>query len=159
MTKNVSGAAFAVVRDAIESYQRHAENEPWKIDHDAAMKCYDLEEMLWVGNGIFDAITQFDENYRARCFAGVTEYDTNHPNTIKEAYAWWLRPSKKIRADIEKCLQRFGHVENSEGFLSRCREAEGILTEDASFFTGLVNLRDEAIDDLRAGNVSECRGN
>ena len=156
MTKNNS--AFQVVRIAIASYRRQARKESWKADHDAAMKCYRFEEMLWAANGVFDAITQFDENHRARVFSGEIEYDADHSGVIKEAYRWWLGPSEGFKQAIERYRGRFGEVSNSEEFLSRCREAQGILTDDAEFFSGdaLTQLRDEAIDAFRAGQTSEC---
>src|SRR4051812_34877419 len=123
MTQNVSGSAFEVVRDAIASYQRQADKEPWQIEQDAAMKCYDLEDILWVGNGIFDAITQFDENYQSRCLSGVAEYNPAQVQSIKDAYRLWLESGAKLQARIENCKRQFEHVANSDEFLSRYREA------------------------------------
>jgi len=160
MSRNVSGGAYEVVRDAIASYQRQADKEPWQNDHDAAMRCFDLEEILWVGNGIFDVITQFDENNQSRCLSGAVEYDPELTNSIKDLYRTWFESGSKFIPRLERCRKEFGHVANSEGFLSRRREAEGILTEDSVYFSSrvIVDLRDEALDEFRAGNVDNCSG-
>jgi len=154
MTK--SSRAFKVVRNALGSYQIEAEE--WKRDHFVAMKCFEFEDFLLVGIGLFDAITDYDERHRARVLSGETEFDPEHSELIKEAYRWWLKPCREIRVEIEKFRKQFGEVKNSDKFLSRCREAEGLLTDDAVFFSGedMITLRDAAIDDHRAGDTIEC---
>ena len=151
-----SSSAFKVVRSAIGSFKIEADE--WKWDHDAAMKCYEFEDFLLVGIALFDAITQFDERHRARVLSGEIEFDPDHSELVREAYKWWLEPSGSIAAHIAKLRAQYGEVKNAEKFLSLCREAKGILTDDAAFFSGdaLVALRDEAIDEHRAGKTSEC---
>lgn len=147
--------AFNVVRGALKSYDDEAET--WKVYHDHAMKCYDFEDFLGVGIALFDGITDFDERHRARVLANEVEYDPEHSATIKDAYRWWLRPCEHIQAKIDSLRADFGILKNAEEFLSRCREAKGILMEDAEFFTGetFIELRDEALDEFRAGNSIE----
>lgn len=144
--------AFKVVQDALSSY-----NERWKEDYEAAMKCRDLEDWLYVGNGIFDAITRFDEKHQGRVFSGEIEFDPEHESLIKEAYRWWLGPCADFTSQIESLRRQNFDVNNSEQFLSNCREAMGILTDDAEFFDSeaLIALRDEAIDEHRAGDSLE----
>ena len=160
MSKNPKGSAFGVVRSAIHAYRRESRKDAWKADHNAAMKCFDLEEMLWVANGVYDAITHFDETHRGRVLSGEIEFDPDHSGLIRQAYAWWLGPCDVFQAAINKYRGRFGNVTNSEEFLSRCREAKGILTDDSEFFAGdpIIALCDEAVDDFRAGNTIECSG-
>jgi hypothetical protein len=146
--------AFSVVQDAICSY-----NERWKMDYKAAMKCRDLEDWLYVGNGIFDAITSFDEKHQSRVFKGEIEFDPDHAELIKQAYSWWLGPCEELCAKIKLMHDQHFEVNNSAQFLSNCREAKGILTPDGEFFNheDMVALRDMAIDEHRAGQSLEHR--
>ena len=151
-----TSSAFKVVQNAIGSYKIEAAG--WKRDHDAAMKFYDFEDFLLVGIALFDAITQFDEKHRSRVLSGESPFDPEHTQTIQGAYRWWLEPCEKITVKLEELRAEFGPIKNSEEFLSRCREAKGILTDDAEYFTdkALIALRDEAVGEFRAGNTIEC---
>ena len=150
-----SSSAFKIVRSAIGSY--NIEADEWKRDHDEAMKCYDFEDFLLIGIGLFNAITDFDERHRARVLSGEIEFDPDHGELVRHAYSYWLEPCDDIAAHINKLRAEFGEVKNSEKFLSLCREAKGILADDANFFSGeaLVKLRDEAIDEFRDGESLE----
>lgn len=147
--------AFHVVQDAITSYAEGVES--WKSAYVAAMKCRDLEDWLYVGNGIFDAITAFDEKHQFRVLSGEIEYDPAHNELIKSAYKWWLGPCEVLSTEINSLRAQGFLVDNSEAFLSNCRESTGILTDDAEFFDSeaLIALRDEAIDEHRAGESLE----
>lgn len=149
----MSNSAFKVVQDALASY-----NEPWKPDYEAAMDCRDVEDWLYVGNGIFDAINSFDEKHQLRVMRGELEFDNTHNEKIREAYRWWLTPCEALATRIESLRKSGFNVDHAEQFLSNCREAKGILTDDAEFFKNesLVNLRDEALDEHRAGESIEC---
>lgn len=151
-----SNSALNVVRSAIGSYKSEAEE--WKRNHHEAIQCYDFEDFLQVGIGLFHAITEFDERHRGRVLAGDVEFDPGHSHEIRSAYTWWLEPCDDITAHLTMLRQKFGDVKNAEEFLSLCREARGIVTDDVEFFSNeaLVALRDEAIDEHKAGMTSEC---
>ena len=161
-TKSISktklSKTFNVVRQALKSYDDQGEG--WKDEHREAMWCYDFEDFLAMGIALFDGITDFDERHRMRVLANEIEYDPEHNEIIKEAYREWLRPCENITKVLGSLTNRFGDVKNAKEFLSRCREARGILTEDSKFFISdtLVDMRDSAIDDLRMGSTFECSG-
>lgn len=148
----MSTNAFDVVQSALNSY-----NESWQPDHAKAMACRDLEDWLIVGIGLFDAITTFDERHQLRVFSNDIPFDADHASIIKNAYRWWLGPCDAIDAEITQLEKADFEVDHAQVFRSKCREAKGILTEDAEFFNSeaLIALRDEAIDEHRAGNSLE----
>lgn len=147
---------FDRVEKRIDSYHRGVEQ--WKIDHDDAMECLDLELILQEGLSIYDAINHFDEKWRSIVYDNPATYDREADDLIRKAYERWLTISEWILKShlIEEHQQRGFQVEYADKLRAACREVRGILADDAEFFSSerLVELRDEAVDEFRRG---ECQ--
>jgi len=130
--------SFAVVRKSVRSYSK--EPSSWKIeDTKEALRCWDFEKFLAIGVTLFNAISEYDEEYRERVLAGQEEWDPTVPQSISEVYCWWHQPCEKILKDLKHFESNYGKIENSDRFRRCVEEVKGILTADADF-------RDEAID-------------
>lgn len=140
----------------IDNFQQEAEQ--WKIDHDTAMQCVDLELFLQEGLSIYEAINHLDEEYRTLIHSGDAEYDPAAEDLVRRIYERWLEACELLLdlKVIESFEQQGFRVNYADEFRAACREVRGALTEDAEFFSSdrLVELRDAAIDECRRG---ECR--
>lgn len=129
----------------------------WKADHRAAMVCYEVEETIALGNRVFDAIVAFDENWRRQVSRGELPFSPVLDSFIQALFRRWYVPCSGVLAAIENLRREGFAVKGAAEFLQRCREAEGILTPDAEFFSDdqLVQLRDEALDQHLRGETLE----
>lgn len=145
---------FRLVDDKVDFYRRHAES--WKDAHDAAMACFEVEELLALGIAAFDSINRADEWLREQVVAGA-EYDAGEDAKIEALYQKWLAGSALLAAILSQLEQRFEEVRGAEEFRRCYREVQGILTPDEEFFIhdALVRARDEAIDAHRRGETVE----
>ncbi len=149
------------VRDGLKRYeertQRYEEQpEQWKQDHDAAMRCFDFEGLLALGLSLFDFINRVDEAWRVKVYRGLVPYDATMDQVIEGLYRVWLRPCDRLHARLAE-LEKHFDVKGASEFRAACREVQGILTRDDEFFTGdrLAELRDEAVEDHRAGSTED----
>jgi hypothetical protein len=142
-----------VIRRRLSAYAE--ESELWNRDHRLAMASADFEDHLAFGLKLFDRITEIDQSWRREVFSGMVDYDSGFDAEIRELYEAWNKPCDLNEAVLSWLESRFGPVNHAEEFRSHCREVKGILTPDDQFFADekLVDLRDQAIDDLRGGNV------
>ena len=117
----------------------------------------DVEAILRVGNAVFSFVTWIDDELSLASLKG--ELEELSPEALREQlhnlYRAWLRPCDAVELAVRRCEADGFEVEGAEEFRSARREAQGVLTPDAEFFRGdeLVVLRDQAVEDARAGRV------
>ena len=147
-------------QDAVESlerYKRWAESckERWKSDHDEAMQCLELEEVLVFGMAVYHHINRMDEVWRLSVHRKRTAFDPKVERLIMKLYRVWLR----VYTVLGKMLRGFedaGYdVAGAEEFRAMCREIRGILTPDEKFFTdeAFFQMEDSALRLHRAGKT------
>jgi len=152
----MSNSVLRIVRASVQTYTSEAES--WKRDHAAAMECCDFEDFLEMGVDLFDDLVKIDEKYRARVFAGKEQYDEDDNNAIYASFILWLIPCKIVERALEAFEHKFGTVKHAQEFRARCQEAKSILSDHKEFFgTGLVPLRDDALDENSGDQTIECR--
>jgi hypothetical protein len=115
----------------------------------------DLEAVVHTGNELFRAISLVDQNWHTEMYEGRTPYDEADEVEIAGYYRTWLHTGDRVLEAIEEQEARGRSVAGAEEFRKNRREAQGLLVDDAAFFGGdaLAELRDEAIDDHRAGRT------
>ncbi len=151
-------AFFEDASESLSRYERKAgKMEQWKKEHDDAMKCFRLEEVLAFGLSIYHFINQVDENWRIKVHRNLVSYDAGMENAIADLYRWWLKPCGHLLSQIEAFERNGFDVTGAKEFLSASREVKGILTADAEFFAddGLTRLKDAALEDHSQGKTEE----
>jgi hypothetical protein len=145
----------------VDRYNRRAASyeENWKGDHDDAMRCVELEEVIALGLTVYNLINRMDEIWRLAVHKKKVAYSPKVDKLITKALRDWLRGCK-ILAKIIKKVEGLGYeVTGAEEFRLACREAEGILTPDEAFFDGekLQGLEAAALKSHRAGRTKTLR--
>ena len=69
--------------------QLEEEKEGWKSDHDAAMECRDLEDLLRRGIGLFYWLRLADESWSKKVQGGTVPFDAARAKSIYKQYKWW----------------------------------------------------------------------
>ncbi|MEW4568506.1 hypothetical protein AB1L88_11635 [Tautonia sp. JC769] len=140
------------IEQYLAAYSEQAER--WKLDHDEAMACVDLEQFLVLGLTLAFSIDMIDTNWRTAMLAGQVEYDPAEEAEIQGRYRSWLAPSADILNRIEGMEAKGYKVRWADEFRRAYRDAVSLFVPDAEFFSGdaLVELRDAAIDAQRAGS-------
>lgn len=127
--------------------QLERERETWKVDHDAAMRCRDLESLLRKGVMFFYAIRTADESWSEQVQDGKVKYSAQHVRDIRSAYEWWLKPCEAVNAMIQRMEQHF-KVEEAEAFRTCWRLARNLVSIDID---RLIESTEQAI----RGEVAE----
>ena len=150
---------MALIEDNVmREVQRFAEDDQcWKTDYDAAMKCRTVEYRLARAMAVYDWIVRIDEVWRLSVYQGGQAYDAETHELLTSAFRVWLGASEKLLGDLADIEQQGFTVRQAAEYRARVREAQGSLTDDAEFFSGreLVRLRDEAIDANARGETLE----
>jgi hypothetical protein len=64
----------------------YAESEPWKIEHDRAMQCRDIEDALIWGERLLRAVSEDEKRYQARAARGERAAGDLIQTQIEESY-------------------------------------------------------------------------
>jgi hypothetical protein len=129
------------------------EVEAWKRDHKVAMECLSLQETLRFGIEVYHALHRIDEELRDRALSGSVKFTEKTAKRINDFFRDWLKPGEMCVHAIAVFSKKNYHVENADEFLAAYREALWIVMPASKMFDHpkMVELRDRAIDDLRAG--------
>jgi hypothetical protein len=90
--------------------------EEWLRDHQEAVRCGDLEEVLAVGIGIYTALEHINSVCRANVSRGIDEYCAEDGQAIQGMFQRWLRVCERAVPQIALCEERFGSVELAAEF-------------------------------------------
>ncbi len=144
-------------------YESGSDEVSENLMHDfaVAILCFDFADLVVQGNNLYESINSLDNDWRKLVYMEVIPFAENFENRIKKLYAGFLAVSKNV-------INLYGRIESqfvSRGFDTKpihelrtaIREVEGVMIDDASFFTGtkLIDLRDAAIDDVQNGTNLE----
>jgi hypothetical protein len=138
-------------------FEEEVSREPWKVDHDEAMRCMALEETLQFGVQLYDHLVKLDEATRATTLAASAPDAAECVKLIRNLFEWWLRPGVALEREIKRMRDRGFRVDSAEAFLTRKAEAEWALApaEDLFRHPRFVKARDAAIDECRSAGASE----
>jgi hypothetical protein len=117
-----------------EFFAEHLEDqrEAWKADHDKAMECRDLEDLIRRGLGLFHIIRLADESWSRKVQAGTQKFNADAARGINAAYKWWLEPCDDVLKAIRQ-MELSLPVEGAGEFLRCYRLAKnlaGIAVDD-----------------------------
>jgi hypothetical protein len=139
----------------VELFEKEVEGEAWKQDHEKAMRCLAFETTLRFGIEIYDALIDFDEKVRSKVLAGHAHFDPDYDAAIHRVISWWLKPCAAVEKEIQSFRDAGFEIEQADAFRTRHADARWMLKSAGEAFDHpkMVESRDRAIDDLRAGKV------
>jgi hypothetical protein len=148
--------SLSIVRGELEFYEQKSE-QVWSDAHEAALHATDCEELLALGNFLFERINRLDESWRNAVYTGHWSDDRGFEKVVEGLYRSWSKAGEVLLRWLEQLEGQGFCVEGAEQFRRCCREVRGILTPDDEFFSGdaQVNARDQAIDEHRRGETTE----
>ena len=111
---------MGAVNGKLNSAQKHLEAfEAWKIDHDAAMECYDLEEWLVEATFAFEVVVRADAAVRRSVYCNHLASDSELLGLCRRLYELWLRTATSNLSALEKYESMFGVVKHADEFRER----------------------------------------
>jgi hypothetical protein len=122
------------------------EREAWRADHDDAMACYDVEDMILRGVALFFGIRRADESWTKKVQAGTVKFDPQRATAIHRQYEWWLAPCDDVLVALEKAERSFREVSNAEVFRQCVNLARRLVLIDVN---GLI----ESAEQVARGEV------
>jgi len=131
---------------------------------DMAMLCFDFADVVIQGCDIYRSVTQLDEDWRMLVLKKEIEFCPAFELRIENLYRDWLQTSLQaitIYEQFDGEYQRRGFDAAGVETLRRyCREAAGILTKDAEFFSHekLFELGRSALEQHRRQETLEMNG-
>jgi hypothetical protein len=111
-----------------------------------ATACVDFEELLALGNSVFEAVSHLDAIWHRKVNEGTILFDAAAEGKILELYVLWLTPSVGLLGELERFERDGFTLGGAEGFRRHCEDARGLSTPDDEFFgEELIPLQDEAL--------------
>ena len=105
--------------------------EPWRADHDTAMQCFEMEEILAVGNMAYDLVSFIDAAWQDRVARGKVLFTEEDDRQIGELYRKWIEVSERKVGDIGRLAHEGYEVHGADTFLTHLEEARAILESRA----------------------------
>ncbi len=139
------------------------EAESWQAEHQQAMFCFDLHDILKEAIHYYQLITELELDWRDWSFENPDRFDAEIEKRIRSLFEMWHATSKNMSSllgDLEGQYRERGFDSNLMLEFRRClQNAESVLADQHSYFVSdaMVNLRDAAIDDLKQGNTCEMK--
>lgn len=141
----------------VRTYSSEIQRETWKSEHDDAMACFDFEQTLERGVGLFRAIVDLDEFVRGVLIEkeAPAKITAEIHSLLRQLVEWWVKPCPQVREALATFQSKGYDVKHSSEFLNCCADAEWILADDQDLFAhpSFAAARDVAIDELRQGDV------
>lgn len=105
---------------SIQGKIRDYSDESWRIDHQHAMACHDLEDWLDYGLALLASIRKIEERRRSRASGKKTEIDRKLMEALDRLMEAWYAPSGHLLQQIE-AMERQGYVvANASEFRQAC---------------------------------------
>lgn len=128
----------------------------WKRDHQRAMQCLAFEETLAFSVSVYDLIMSIDENAAERLLDLRPEEAELFHATIRSLLKLWEDQAKQLQADLRTFTSEGFALSRALEFRKRADEVAWILKDESEKFDhpAMIELRDAAIDELRARDAS-----
>jgi hypothetical protein len=108
-----------------------AEAALWKADHDAAMRCFEVEEFLAAGNLAFKLGTFIEATWQGHVAEGSLPYKEEVDREIGEFYRSWVEITERNLAKLRQLEEEGFDVKGADEFLAHLEEARCILESRA----------------------------
>jgi hypothetical protein len=115
------------LRNAERILAAYAEAEPWKADHDAAMRSLEMEEIVAVGNMAYEVVSYIDATWQDYVAAGRVSFDEGYDRQIGDLYRTWLEISDRKLDDIGSLAREGYEIRGVDAFRTHLEEARAIL--------------------------------
>jgi len=142
----------------VRTFRCDVQGEPWKKQHEEALRCFELEDTLERGVNLFKLLVWLDEALRLAMARSPSKTTELLPllRRLEDVFQYWLKPCDAVEQVIQQFESSYGPVRNAEEFRRCHAEARWMLDDPALTMDHpkIIEARDEAIDSLRAGDVS-----
>lgn len=140
-------------RKGVERYREDVAE--WQTTHAAVHECWLCEDLIGEANHLFARITDLDLWLHEMVFREPDSYNAQADALLTDLYRGWLDNSQALLPFAEQMGRDYKAVTGLETFRNNISEAEGILTEDATFFAGesLDRLAQQALAEHQAGHT------
>jgi hypothetical protein len=142
--------------------QLEAYEESWKQDHEAAMECWMLEDLVLTGLAVFNLLQRSEQAWRDRVFRGALEFDQETNEKCRQSWDGWLKVTRSILAKAAEMETIFGAI----GGVSDLRRATAEISNALASWqpprlAAAVGLREMTLsqneaDDL-AGHIEDAK--
>ena len=119
------------MRNAEQILKAYAEAEPWKKDHDAAMRCFEMDEVIELGNLAFRFLSYVDAAWQERVAAGKIPYTEEDDRQIGKLYETWVNITEQDLVEIEKLTREGFEVRGATSLIVQFEEARSLLESRA----------------------------
>ncbi len=79
----------------------YAESESWKSEHDLAMRCFEAEDFIVLGDLAFRRVTRADADWQERVSSGAIPYNESDDAKIGMCYQLWIEITDRNLIAIE----------------------------------------------------------
>lgn len=108
----------AEIDELASATKRYGESkEPWKVRHEEASACFEVERQVGYGIYLFDRLAAAEKAMRE---SGVLKQRIDIADSLDRAWEWWLAPCDDAEAAIHYFEALNYHVEPAKGFRERC---------------------------------------
>lgn len=104
----------------LELYREQVES--WKIDHETAMACRDIEDAIELGLAILNSIRRHADNWAREVEHDSTRFSWEASQEIAEQFRWWLENSSVLLNAIEVVEGQNYYPTGADGFRKAHRE-------------------------------------
>ena len=105
---------YESARQAVDAYSENA--EAWKPDHDLAMACGQLEDLLLAGIRSLHEIAVYHQGWQKQVLSGQQNPDLAMDQAVWDMYAWWLRPCTRVKRELRFFERQGFTVEHAAEF-------------------------------------------
>lgn len=125
----------------------------WQHLQSLTAQCIEFELLLRHGLSLLTQVNEADEKWRSAVMRGQVQYDPSFEEELTQFYQWWIQSGEIALEELDRIESTGMDVDHAADFRIAINEVRGILTDDREFFCSdkLVELKDRAIDDFRAG--------
>jgi hypothetical protein len=104
--------------------------EAWQRDHDAAMTCREVEDLIQLGLGLFHMIRLGDHLWSKKVQSGASQFDPARAQHIHNEYVRWLNPTEDLLGLIGDMEKKLFEVDNADQFRNAVRLARKLALVD-----------------------------
>jgi len=98
-----------------------------------------LEQVLGIGNWLYEMVRLVEHNWRTEVLNGKTLYDPREDESIMDLYRQWELPCQRCVDGIKYFVSKRFKVQGGDKFQSYCMEAKNTLSGHNPFFDDVDN--------------------
>jgi hypothetical protein len=127
-----------------------SQDEPWKKDHNLAMKCRDAEDLIVNGLALFRTVSAIDVRTQLQGRGASEEFVQDCWTEVRGLYQVWLDGSARWLTRIEMLSAQGYEIEGLAEFRATIEEVANILGNDE--YEKEIRPLDELRGMLKPGN-------